>query len=137
MGIHCLIWSLLVRKLVNYIKVRDSRPGPGPSIFPRPSSCTSRCKLLSRREKTNSCTFVLSGKALTCYPCFCIPGIIYGHKMYVIYVIPEANTPCDTNIALKEFIKRVRSCSYGNPHPLTKGSSSYHGNLKLSTQVTW
>eukprot|EP00116_Pleurobrachia_bachei_P000319 sb/3460581/ len=39
-------------------------------------------------------------------PDWLITSIIYGHKMYVIYVIPEENTPCDTNIALKEFIKR-------------------------------
>lgn len=37
---------------------------------------------------------------------YSILGIIYGQKMYVIYVIPEANTRCDTNIALKKFIKQ-------------------------------
>ena len=37
---------------------------------------------------------------------YSILGIIYGQKMYVIYVIPEENTHCDTNIALKKFIKQ-------------------------------
>ena len=62
---------------------------------------------------TISTYIMLSSRKNIMYQCwsiiiavYSILGVIYGQKMYVIYIIPEANINCDTNIAMKKFIKQ-------------------------------